>query len=71
MHGPYGSLDIANTRRVQAEIMTQPGNAPGLGDGRRTMQAITQSLHHHFGVVGKPVHDIGVTPAAFFRQHGG
>jgi len=68
MHGAGGRPQVAIAGGMHAEKMAEESDAPGFVDGGGSRQAIAELFGHQRGVVGEPIGDIAVHPAAAILQ---
>ena len=70
MHGACGGAHVAQARRVAAQEVRQPRDAPRLVEGRGRVEPVADAAHDHLRELGKPVRDVRVAPAAEVGERG-
>ncbi len=71
MHRPGRGADVAQSRRMMAEEVRQPGHAPGLVHGRGGPDPVANAPEQYLGIIGEPACDVAVAPAAQILQRRG
>ena len=71
MHAARGRTDVAIAGGMGADKVAKEADTPRLVNRGKHVQPITKALGHLHGIVGEPIGDVAVHPAALVGQRAG